>query len=124
MADSGDLSIEAIARKIAGQYAVLQISCEMLPVPIALPEASVTLSNLDTIPAVQRVVDLAEEQPMPEEVQAHLFTAAIFWLTAMDLLGIIVANEWTDARAYQALGALSISGDALKDLGTWLVDQQ
>lgn len=124
MADSGDLTVEVIARRIAGQYAVLQISCEMLPVPIALPEAAATLSNLDTVPAVRRVVDLAEEQPMPEEIQAHLFTAAIFWLTAMDLLGIILANEWSDSRGYQALGALSISGDALKDLGSWLIDQE
>ncbi|MEU6513649.1 hypothetical protein [Streptomyces sp. NPDC046978] len=123
MADSGDLNIEAIAHKIATQYAVLAASCDMLPIPIAIPEPTETLSNRDTVPAVRRVAEIADGQPVPEEVQAHLFTAAIFWLTAMDLLGILVSNQWNEVRGFQALAALDVSGSALADLGTWLLGQ-
>ncbi|MFI1535545.1 hypothetical protein [Streptomyces anandii] len=124
MADFDELSTERIARSLAKQYAVLIASCEMLPIPVSLPRSTNgELSNVDTVPAVRRLAELAGEQPMPEEIQAALFTAAIFWLTAMDQLGIIIANQWHDIRGFQALAALEMSGSALADLGAWLLDQ-
>lgn len=123
MADSNNLNLEAIARSIAKQYAVLVAACEMLPIPVALPEPTETLSNADTVPAVRRLAEIADEQPVPVEVQASIFTAALFWLTAMDMLGLLVVNEWNDIRGFQALAALEMSGSALADLGTWVLNQ-
>ncbi|MFC8676704.1 hypothetical protein ACFUEN_28965 [Streptomyces griseorubiginosus] len=124
MADSNDLSHEGIATKLATQYAVLVRACEMLPIPIALPEPNAFMSNVEMVPAVRRVADIADAQPIPEEIQSHLFTAAIFWLTGMDLLGMLVTNEWNEIRAFQALAALSMSGSALADLGVWVLEQE
>jgi hypothetical protein len=121
MADSEDLTNEALARKLSTTYTTLAAACDMLPIPITLPRRGVT--NIEALPAVRRIVDLAEEQPMPEDVQAHLFTAAIFWLSALDVFAVLVNNEWNHQRAFQVAGCLSVAHDALSDLAEWLLAQ-
>ncbi|MEW2164395.1 hypothetical protein AB0912_15585 [Streptomyces sp. NPDC007084] len=123
MADSEDLTAEAIARRLDTQYKMLQRCCVMLPVPINLPDMGAFQADVEAPPAVERTAEIATEQPMPEEAQAALFTACVFWLTGMDLLGIFAIGGWSRVRAHQILKALDISQDALKSLGEWLLAQ-
>ncbi|WP_425832599.1 hypothetical protein [Streptomyces fractus] len=121
MADSQDLNIEDLAKKLSLTYQALALCCEQLPLPIALPRRGAT--NVEAEPAVRRIVELAAEQPMPEENQAHLFTAAIFWLTGLDVFRVLVMDGWNEVRALQMLSILTMTQDALQDLADWLSEQ-
>ncbi|MFJ6540529.1 hypothetical protein ACIQMP_07775 [Streptomyces sp. NPDC091385] len=125
MADSEDLTLERIVNTLVRQYIVLVSACAMLPIPITLPkQGNGTFASAETVPAVRRLVEIAGEQPMPEENQADLFTAALFWLTAADMVELLIAIGWNEIRAFQALAALGVSGDALADLGIWILTQE
>ncbi|MEU0084912.1 hypothetical protein [Streptomyces sp. NPDC006274] len=118
MADSQDEMMEHIAFRLSVIYTGLVACCEALPLPISLPTGAV--SNLETVPAVRRVSEIAEEVPIPEDHQAQLFTAAILWLAAMDLYGLLVKMEYSEPRAHGALAAMLIAHDAVTDLAEWL----
>ncbi|MER8030706.1 hypothetical protein ABTZ78_17305 [Streptomyces bauhiniae] len=125
MADSNDFDQERITRSLIKQYMVLRSACEMMPLPIVLPkQADGIFDNSEASPAVRRIVEIADELPIPEENRAELFTAALFWLTASDLLAIILGHGWSDVRGFQALAALELSGDALAAFGMWVLDQK
>ncbi|MEV5606998.1 hypothetical protein [Streptomyces sp. NPDC052225] len=121
MADSEDLNIEELARKLSLTYQGLVLCCEQLPIPVALPRHGAT--NVEAEPAVRRVAELADDQPMPEEIKAHLFTAAIFWLSGLDVFRVLVMDGWHDARGLQVIGCLVVAQEALSDLGEWLIEQ-
>ncbi|MER8083829.1 hypothetical protein ABTZ57_01370 [Streptomyces sp. NPDC094048] len=121
MSDHEDEMMNLAGERLASIYGGLVACCEMLPLPIALPKGIV--SNLDMVPAVRRIEQLADEQPMPEDQQAQLYTAAISWLAATDLFSLLVNEEYVEARAAGVLGTLMIARDCLTDLGTWLLEQ-
>ncbi|MGW7198474.1 hypothetical protein [Streptomyces chryseus] len=120
MSDSQDETMRYLAQRLTTTYTGLIATCALLPVAITLPEGEVT--NLEAVPAVRRVMEIADEQPMPEEHQAELFTGATMWLAAMDLYALLVKNEYAEARASGALGILLIANDALQSLGHWLLE--
>lgn len=121
MSDHEDEMMATATQRLASSYAGLVACCENLPLPIALPTGLV--SNLDMVPAVRRIEQLADEQPMPEDQQAQLYTAAILWLAAADLYMLLTQEGYQEARAAGVLGILMIARDAITDLGTWLLEQ-
>ncbi|WP_267244368.1 hypothetical protein [Streptomyces sp. PR69] len=122
MSDSRDERLAYIANRIRLIYVGLVDACEALPLPITLPKGS-DVTNVEAIPAVRRVAEISEEEPMPEEQRAQLFTAAIMWLMAMDLYGLLVRFDYADARADGAQAALMLAHDAVTDLGAWLLNE-
>ncbi|MFD8687833.1 hypothetical protein [Streptomyces sp. NPDC059651] len=120
MSDNEDRMLEAVSHGLTVAYTGLIATCAMLPVPIALPEGLV--SNLEAVPAVRRVTDIVDEQPMPEAQHAMLYTAATLWLAAMDLFDLLRV-EFVEARAAGAIGILLTANDHLGDLGTWLLGE-
>ncbi|CAM5366743.1 hypothetical protein SCALM49S_04558 [Streptomyces californicus] len=90
------------AHRLTTAYGGLVACCAQLPLPIALPTGAVT--NLEMIPAVRRIEQLAEEQPMPEAQQSALYTGAILWLAAADLYRLLVEEGYVEARAAGVLG--------------------
>ncbi|MFE5771430.1 hypothetical protein ACFQ7O_24055 [Streptomyces sp. NPDC056485] len=118
MSDSQDQIMKSVAHRLAVVYTGLFTTCENLPIPIALPDGG---DAADIKAVVARVSQIAEEQPVPEEQQAQLFTAAVMWLAAADLYSIL-KMDFLEARADAALGILLIARDAVTALGEWLIE--
>ncbi|MER7807903.1 hypothetical protein [Streptomyces sp900116325] len=121
MSDHEDEMMGLATARLTSVYGGLVACCEMLPIPITLPTGLVT--NLDMIPAVRRIEQLADEQPIPDEQQAQLYTAALLWLAAADLYKLLVQEDYVEARVGGLLGILMMARDNLKDLGEWLLAQ-
>jgi hypothetical protein len=121
MADSNDKAMGHLASRLGEIYTALALICLSLPIEIVLPIGTVT--NLDTVPAVRRVVEIAEDQPMPEEVQAELYAACVFWLGAMDLYGILT-QDYHEARTQSAFANLIMAEDSARQVAEWIKAQQ
>lgn len=117
MSDTQDQIMKAVAHRLAVVYTGLFTTCENLPIPIALPDGG----DADIKAVMARVSQIAEEQPVPEEQQAQLFTAAVMWLAAADLYSIL-KMDFLEARADAAFGILLIARDAVTALGEWLIE--
>lgn len=122
MSDFEDLAMRKIAQHLSVTYSGLVTICAALPIPVALP--TVAVSNLEAVPAVRRLMDITEDQPLPEQQQATLFAIAAFWLGAMDSYSLLHREEFHSARAHSAAAALLMADDHLMDLTVWLADQQ
>ncbi|MFF2522253.1 hypothetical protein [Streptomyces liangshanensis] len=99
-------------------YLHLVTACAALPVPISLTEH---FEPEEVVEAVKRVVDLSDEQPMPEDQQVDLFTGAIMILAATDLLAALNA-EFAEWRAMAAMASLAVGMDSLHELMEWLAE--
>src|SRR3546814_4381261 len=65
MADRNDEIMSHLALTISMVYTLLVEVCEMLPVPIGLPiDRHIPAEN--AVPAIQRVTEVAQDQPMGE----------------------------------------------------------
>ncbi|MFD7016104.1 hypothetical protein [Streptomyces sp. NPDC059928] len=123
MSDNQDEVMETLAAHLSRAYSALATICLNLPIPVTLP-ATGAVSNLEAVPAVRRVMDIAEDQPMPEQQQATLFAICAFWLAGLDLYGLLAINEFHIARANSAAANLLMADDHMLDLGVWLFEQQ
>ncbi|MFF1416553.1 hypothetical protein [Streptomyces sp. NPDC058280] len=121
MADFEDHVMQTLANHLSRTYAALATLCLNLPIEITLPTGAV--SNIEATPAVRRVMDITEDQPMPEQQMAQLFAVCAFWLGALDLYGLL-AHEFHSARAHSAAANLLMAEDHMMDLATWLADQK
>lgn len=117
MADEDDKNLARVVAHLAVTFRTLRTACLHLPVPIALPRDMDEIE--DIITAVCRVVDLSDEQPMPEMRQAQLCTAALHWIAALDLTGV-AANTEGDYRYMAAMINLQYAEQAILDLAVWL----
>lgn len=120
MADSQDMTMGYLASRIGDIYTAIALLCMSLPVEIVLPIGSV--SNVEVIPAVRRVAEIVEDQPMPEEVQAELFASCVFWLAAIDLYGLLT-QDFHEVRVQSALANLIMAEDSAKVVAAWIKDQ-
>ncbi|MFI7014400.1 hypothetical protein [Streptomyces sp. NPDC050164] len=120
MADSEDFVMGHLASRLGEIYTALALLCMSLPVEIVLPVGAVT--NIETIPAVRRVAEIVEDQPMPEEVQAELYASCVFWLGAMDLYGILT-QDYHSVRAQSALANLITAEQSAREVAEWIKDQ-
>ncbi|MFM9675788.1 hypothetical protein [Streptomyces brasiliscabiei] len=120
MADSQDMTMRHLASRLSDIYTAIALLCMSLPVEIIIPIGSV--SNVEAIPAVRRVAEIVEDQPMPEEVQAELFASCVFWLAAIDLYGLLT-QDFHEARAQSALANLIMAEDSAKMVAAWIKDQ-
>lgn len=122
MSDFEEQSMRKISAHLSVTYSGLATLCSALPIPVTLPTGAI--SNQEAVPAVRRLMDIAEDQPLPVEQQATLFTVAAFWLGAMDSYSLLYREEFHSARAHSAIAALLMADDHMIDLTVWLADQQ
>ncbi|MFJ2432956.1 hypothetical protein ACIOWM_07060 [Streptomyces anulatus] len=123
MSDFEELANRKIAAHLSTTYRAMVTACLALPLPVTLPTG--TVSNLEVVPAVRRLMEIALDQPMPEEMKGHAFAAAAFWLGAMDCYSLLRREEgWHMARAHSAAAALLMADGHLEDLEAWLADQE
>jgi hypothetical protein len=122
MSDESDQMMQHLMSHLTATYGSLGDVVHLLPVPIHIPTEGMHQVT-DLIVTVERVIDLAEEEPMPEEQQAALIAAALHWLAAADLIAIAVSRSAVSGskRLLTAALLLSEADDALGDLMVWLV---
>lgn len=118
MSDFEEFVMTKLAAHLSRTYSGLATLCLNLPVPVSLPTGAI--SNVEAIPAVRRAMEIAEEQPMPEDNQAELHAACAFWLGAMDLFGLLAGHEFHETRAVSAAACLIQAESILLDLAEWL----
>ncbi|MGW7085034.1 hypothetical protein ACWGH2_16300 [Streptomyces sp. NPDC054871] len=121
MSDSEDQATEKLAKHLSLTYAALCHLAANLPIPVTLPRRGV--SNIEATPAVRRMMELAEFQPMPEDQQGELFAICAFWLGALDLFGMLVSNEFHSTRASSVAANILMAEQHMLDLTEWIVDQ-
>lgn len=119
MADHKDEVMRALALGISTVYTILVDVCGALPVPIGLP-VDQHIPAEAAYPAIQRVADLAYDQPMGELQGIQLYTGCIHLLAAIDLYALCAAR-YMDTRAEGCSANLLVSEESLKTLALWLV---
>lgn len=122
MADHEDETMKALAYAVSRVYSILVDVCEILPVPIGLPTDRQIAAG-DAIPAIQRVAELAKDQPMGETQEAQLYTGCIHLLAAIDLYALC-ARRYLETRADGCGANLLYAEEALKGLHVWLLVNQ
>lgn len=122
MADRNDEVLGHLAYTISMVYTLLVDVCGMLPVPIGLPnDRHIPAGN--AVPAIQRVTEVAPDQPMGELQAAQLHTGCIHLLAAIDLYALC-ATRYEDTRAEGVAANLLYAEEALSNLEVWLAINQ
>lgn len=122
MSDTADEMRNQLAAHLARAYAALATICLNLPIPVTLPGGIVTVQ--DAVPAVRRLLEITEDQPMPEEAQANLFAACAFWLGAEDIFRLLVVDEFNGARAHSCAANLIMCEETMHDVTVFLLGEQ
>lgn len=122
MSDTADEMRGDLAATLAKTYKGLATTCLNLPVPVALPSGFVDAD--DAVAGVRRLMDISEEEPMPEDIRAALFSACAFWLGADDLFRLLHTKEFNTARAYSCAANLIMCENSLEDVVAFLLGQQ
>lgn len=106
MGDKHDQMIESVTTAIYNTYGHLAGVCQLLPIPIALPVGDVDIDIARA--AVEQLANIADDQPVDEGSRDVLGAAASYWLTALDVLGLAIAQP----RTTRLRGALSLVVEA------------
>ncbi|MFJ2178910.1 hypothetical protein ACIOHE_39205 [Streptomyces sp. NPDC087851] len=118
MTDLPDETTRLIEDRIGEAYAGFAMVCSCLPVPIELPTGLVMGDSI--VAAIQRVSEIAMDQPMPDQQCSELYGAAVLMLGAVDLYGVLQNNPFRGSRAAAALAILALVRGSLVDLAEWL----
>ncbi|AEW94615.1 MULTISPECIES: hypothetical protein [Streptomycetaceae] len=113
MADENNDEHETMGSQIALLYIVIVLACRILPIPVELPRETSAGEA-----AIRRLLDILDEQPMPDEQKAHLSMACAFWLSAQDLHQLNAAN-WQGTRQYQIAANLMAGEGAITEFSEW-----
>ncbi|MFE5771429.1 hypothetical protein ACFQ7O_24050 [Streptomyces sp. NPDC056485] len=119
MSDIADEMRNQLGAHLTRAYGALVTVSLNLPVPVTLPDGVVT--NMEAVPAVRRLLEIVEDQPMPEEAQANLFAACAFWLGAEDLFRLLCTEEFNGARAHSCAANLIMTEETLEDVTNFLL---
>ncbi|MFJ2178911.1 hypothetical protein ACIOHE_39210 [Streptomyces sp. NPDC087851] len=121
MADRKDEIMEGLALGISTVYRVLLDVCGALPVPIGLPvDRNIPVGN--AVPAIERVAEIAEDQPMGDLQTTQLYSGCIHLLVAIDLYALCAAR-YTNARAEGSSVNLLHARAELDPLYVWLISR-
>lgn len=119
MADHKDEILRALAHAISTAYTILVDVCGALPVPIGLPTDQ-HIPAEHAVPAIERVAEVALDQPMGELQTAQLYSGCIHLLAAIDLYAL-VAVRYKDSRADGCAANILRAEEALQALALWLM---
>ncbi|GAA0705211.1 hypothetical protein GCM10010193_70340 [Kitasatospora atroaurantiaca] len=122
MSDENERFLHDLMIHIAVVFEALRTACAHLPVPIALAD-DLDTDVTATLMAVTRVIEISDEQPMPELRQAQLCTGALHWIAAVDLAALGAHMEG-DIRLLASRINLHHAETALLDLAFWLAETE
>lgn len=92
MSDNHDRMIHEVGEHIGRIYSLIASVCRALPLPINLPNGPV-IEGSEAIPAVKRVVEIIEDQPVDEIIQAGIWGGCLHWLAAAHLYSALLDHE-------------------------------
>ena len=112
MSDQPDYEAEDLTKVLVGIYVLIHKVCARLPLPIALPAFDGVFDSTEILPAVIRVTEIIQDQPVDEDIQAGLWGGCLHWLSAAYLF-----HQWLhsqeDVLATMVRINLVTAGDAL-----------
>ncbi|MGW1796894.1 hypothetical protein ACWCQN_13000 [Streptomyces sp. NPDC001984] len=86
MSDDRERKTQELGVALYGIYTLISRVCGLLPIPIKLPTfEDDVLHGQEMIKAVTRVIDLIEDEPMDELLQAGIWGGSLHWLSAAHL---------------------------------------
>ncbi|MER8233485.1 hypothetical protein [Streptomyces sp. NPDC094049] len=112
MSDKHEQDLNAISGPLGSCYLVIAKVCAHLPIPIELP-VGIVLDSAVAVPAVVRVTELIQDQPVDEEVQSALFSACLFWLASVKLFSRFTAIKDDPTAGVEIELILLVASDAL-----------
>ncbi|MDG4535313.1 hypothetical protein [Streptomyces sp. AV19] len=119
MADWTDLTEENGFSRLAQTHRRIAAACALLPLPVHIQPIRDGVRLGDVIDDVARVAKIIDENPLPEAVQASVFTSCTYWLAAMEVFANYLASP-TEYRA-NAVAMLILDSDlSLKVATEWL----
>ncbi|AEW94614.1 MULTISPECIES: hypothetical protein [Streptomycetaceae] len=107
-----------LVAEIANAYVKLVIACRALPIPVELPNGVILASDAED--AVRRLLDIIDDQPIPEAAESSLVLAASFWLAAHDVLHLHM-EEPHKGRNLEVLACLIGAERYVNEFAEWAV---
>ncbi|WP_411140263.1 hypothetical protein [Streptomyces sp. x-80] len=112
MSDEFEHRVRETAHHLLVTYQLIIQVCELLPVPITLPNSEV-IESREIIPAVARVVEIIEDQPITEIQQAGIWGACLHWLAGANLFTQLLATPADPTLDLQIQINVVVAGEAL-----------
>lgn len=120
MADDKNRETERLVSTLMTTYIEYAEACARLsPLPIGLPVAEV-MTDTEIVTALARIIDTAEEIPLPDEPKSLVFTVATRLYTAFDLLAILQGDGYSTTRLKVAVTHVVHAHVTTQDLAQWL----
>ncbi|WP_282698019.1 hypothetical protein [Streptomyces sp. CC208A] len=111
MSDENDRMQTTLAVALVEVYETLRLIGLFLPIPIALPKGP-EYKITEMAPAVRRMVELIQDQPMAEEEMALIWGAALTWCSAEMIFGRYLRDS-DPVTAMQTQLLIQEAGEAL-----------
>ncbi|WHX19812.1 hypothetical protein QFW82_23575 [Streptomyces malaysiensis subsp. malaysiensis] len=121
MSDDADRQIERLDRALNSIYDLLVSICARLPIPITLPQGPATDGN--TIPAVKRMIEIIDDQPLTHQLTVGIWSGALHWLSAAHLLDML-RTEWDHSINLAVQLNLTAGGETLMVMSRDMKNQQ
>ncbi|MEV5592219.1 hypothetical protein [Streptomyces sp. NPDC052496] len=123
MSDEYDDEVYELGSHLMKAYQRLVKVCALLPVPITLPAGPVYDSR-QIIPAVNRIVTIIDDQPVPTEVRSGIWGSSLHWLSAANLYTQYIATEGDEVLAMQIKLNAATAGEILHYMEELLTDDE
>jgi len=123
MSDASEWGMRNVAAELVDFYDLLVALVASLPIPISLPSGP-AYDSKEIVPAVRRVVEIINDQPVSDEVKAGVWGVCLHWLSAAEMFTLLTARGWDEIRAQQALINLTAASVALEGLEEVLREQE
>ncbi|MFI5973533.1 hypothetical protein [Streptomyces sp. NPDC051452] len=86
MSDEFERETQMLGNTIVAVYLLLRRVCQLLPVPVQLPDfTGDTLNGEEMNEAVTRLVEVVTDEPVHELIQSGIWGAGLHWLSASHL---------------------------------------
>lgn len=121
MSDNHDRMIQETGEHVGRIYQLIASVCRALPLPISLPDGPV-IEGSEAIPAVKRVVEIIDDQPIDDVLKAGIWGGCLHWLAAAHLFTALIDHEDTvlkmeiEINLATAGEGLIVMGKALREL--------
>ncbi|MGW6292471.1 hypothetical protein [Streptomyces sp. NPDC055058] len=124
MSDEHEREVQDLGNALLGIYTLIIRVCGFLPIPITLPEfRDNVLHGSEMIEGVTRIVDLIEDEPINENLQAGIWGACLHWIAAAHLYERYLATKERIVSLEIRINLVT-GGDALHAVAHELIDSQ
>lgn len=124
MSDEFERETQNLGNALLGIYILITRVCGLLPIPISLPDFEEDVLHSERmIEGVTRIIDLIEDEPIDEDLQAGVWGGCLHWLSAAHLY-----SRWMEHHEHLVSLEIRINlvtgADALHTVAHELIDSQ